>query len=274
MLLQDPVVRPLIFLILMFTFACLERMWPRRKRHSDVTPRWLGNIGILVVSTLVARILLPLAPVGAALWAQQSGVGLAHAVHLPGLVEGVAVFIALDLLIYFQHRLFHAVPLLWRVHRMHHTDLDFDVTTGIRFHPIEIFLSLVIKVGAVIALGAHPLAVILFEIVLNGTSLFNHSNLALPKHVDCLLRLGVVTPDMHRVHHSVRETETNSNFGFNLPWWDRLFGTYRAQPTDGHTEMTIGLDVFRDRRAVGLVHLLIQPFVNDTEGSHSDGVRS
>jgi sterol desaturase/sphingolipid hydroxylase (fatty acid hydroxylase superfamily) len=172
---------------------------------------------------------------------------------------GVSV-ILLDLAIYFQHVLFHAVPLLWRLHRMHHADLDIDVSTGLRFHPIEILLSMVIKLAVVIALGAPAVAVLIFEILLNATSMFNHSNVRMSEGFDRVLRWFVVTPDMHRVHHSVLARETNSNFGFNLPWWDRLFGTYRAQPAAGHEVMTIGIEQFRDPRELGLDRMLLQPF--------------
>ena len=261
MLLQDPLIRPFIFLALLVLFAVLEAQFPRRRRVLGQVQRWVGNFGILLVSTVIARVVLPIAPIGAALWAVQNETGLFNIIPMPVALEGVFAFLLLDLLIYGQHRVFHAVPLLWRIHRMHHTDMDFDVSTGIRFHPIEIFLSLIIKIIAVVAIGAHPLAVVVFEIALNGTSLFNHSNLALPASMDRAIRQIVVTPDMHRVHHSIRKDETNSNFGFNLPWWDYIFSTYRAQPADGHTKMTIGLDIFRDMRAARLVQLLIQPFI-------------
>ncbi len=266
MLAQDPILRPLLFLglALLFLFAILESYRPKRRRDHHRAPRWFGNIGVLVIGTVFARLILPVAPIGAAEWAFKNDIGLLNLVTGPRWIEGLVALLALDLLIYSQHRLFHGIPALWRIHRMHHTDLDFDVTTGIRFHPIEILLSLVIKITAVIALGAHSGAVILFEIVLNGTALFNHANLALPAPLDRTLRLFVVTPDMHRVHHSVHLEETNSNFGFNLPWWDYAFGTYRAQPQDGHSEMTIGLPIFRDERAIRLGRLLIQPFLTDT----------
>jgi sterol desaturase/sphingolipid hydroxylase (fatty acid hydroxylase superfamily) len=184
----------------------------------------------------------------------------------------VASVILLDLAIYFQHVLFHAVPLLWRLHRMHHADLDVDVSTGLRFHPFEILLSMVIKFAVVVALGAPATAVLLFEILLNATSMFNHSNIRFPVGFDRLLRWFVVTPDMHRVHHSIVSRETNSNFGFNLPWWDRLFGTYRAQPAAGHEAMTLGIEQFRDPRELGLDRMLLQPFRGDA-GSYPLGER-
>jgi sterol desaturase/sphingolipid hydroxylase (fatty acid hydroxylase superfamily) len=185
---------------------------------------------------------------------------LFNAIEVPGALAVIATVVALDLIIYLQHVMVHAVPALWRLHRMHHADLDFDVTTGARFHPIEIVLSMVIKLAAVVVLGAPPVAVVIFEVVLNATAMFNHGNLRLPAGVDRVLRLIVVTPDMHRVHHSVDPAETNSNFGFNLPWWDRLLGTYRAQPAAGHEGMTIGIEQFREAGDLRLDRMLIQPF--------------
>jgi sterol desaturase/sphingolipid hydroxylase (fatty acid hydroxylase superfamily) len=184
-------------------------------------------------------------------------------------------FVALDLVIYGQHVVFHKVPVLWRLHRMHHADLDIDVTTGLRFHPFEILISLGVKIAAVIALGIPVVAVLLFEVVLNATSMFNHANVSMPPALDRVLRLILVTPDMHRVHHSVVRRETDSNFGFNLPWWDRLFGTYRAAPDAGHTGMTIGLPVFRDPHELRLDRLLTQPFRNDANaGERGDRARA
>jgi sterol desaturase/sphingolipid hydroxylase (fatty acid hydroxylase superfamily) len=186
-------------------------------------------------------------------------------------VSIAASVILLDLAIYLQHVLFHAVPALWRLHRMHHADLDFDVSTGGRFHPIEILISMLIKVAVVIAFGIPVVAVLLFEVVLNATSTFNHANVSMPLALDRVLRWLVVTPDMHRVHHSVLRHETDSNFGFNMPWWDRLFGTYRAAPQEGHERMTIGLPVFRDPRELRLDRLLTQPFRNDVDDASEDG---
>jgi sterol desaturase/sphingolipid hydroxylase (fatty acid hydroxylase superfamily) len=183
---------------------------------------------------------------------------------MPQMQAGVVVsVIVLDLAIYLQHVLFHAVPALWRLHRMHHADLEFDVTTGLRFHPIEILLSMMIKLAVVAALGTPAVAVLIFEVLLNATSMFSHSNVRIPLGLDRVLRWFVVTPDMHRVHHSILSRETNSNFGFNVPWWDRLFGTYRPQPAAGHETMTIGIEQFRDPRELGLDRMLLQPFRGD-----------
>jgi sterol desaturase/sphingolipid hydroxylase (fatty acid hydroxylase superfamily) len=211
----------------------------------------------------MVRLAFPVLAVGVAGLAEARNWGLWHGLDAPFELAFVASLLALDLVIYAQHVLFHKLPLLWRLHRMHHTDLDFDVTTALRFHPLEIVLSMLIKLAAVVLLGAQPVAVMLFEVILNATAMFNHGNVRLPERWDRALRWLVVTPDMHRVHHSVRPEETDRNFGFNLPWWDRLFGTYRDQPRDGHAGMTIGLEYFRDRRATTLTGLLLQPFLNE-----------
>ena len=240
--------------------AIWEFVGSRRARTLRRSWRWPNNLGVLVADTLLVRILFPTTAVGLALIANAHGLGLFNVVPLPAWIGVVASVILLDLAIYFQHVLFHAVPALWRLHRMHHADLDIDVSTGLRFHPIEILLSMVVKLAVVLALGASALAVLLFEVLLNATSMFNHSNVRMQEGFDGVLRWFIVTPDMHRVHHSILAGETNSNFGFNLPWWDRLFGTYRAQPAAGHEAMTIGIDQFRDPRELGLDRMLLQPF--------------
>jgi sterol desaturase/sphingolipid hydroxylase (fatty acid hydroxylase superfamily) len=209
---------------------------------------------------VAARLTVPLAPVALAAIATDRGWGLLNQLDWPLWVEVLVAVLVLDLVVYLQHVLFHAVPALWRLHRMHHADTDIDATTGIRFHPLEIILSLGIKLAAVLALGPAAVAVLLFEVLLNGSAMFNHANLALPRRADALLRLVLVTPDMHRVHHSWHRDETDSNYGFCFPWWDRLLGTYRAQPRDGHTGMTIGLTDFRDPRELSVMRLLTQPF--------------
>lgn len=260
---ENTLLRPVLFIVLLALFAIAETLFPRRERTKPQARRWFGNLGLLVIGSIAARWLLPIVPLAAALWSRDQGVGLLNLTTLPLWISGLLAFLALDLLIYAQHRLFHHVPLLWRLHRMHHTDLDLDVSSGVRFHPLEILLSLALKIGAVVALGAPPIAVLIFEIVLNGTSMFNHANIALPRPVDAFLRLALVTPDMHRIHHSVLQDETDSNFGFNIPWWDRLFGTYKAEPRDGQTGLTLGLPIFRDDRALQLLPLLVQPFIDD-----------
>lgn len=240
--------------------AFWEWFAPRRRLTAGRRPRWPGNLGILAIDIIAVRLLVPTAAVGVAVIAATRGWGLFAALGLPGWAAIPLGVIALDLVIYTQHVVFHHVPLLWRLHRMHHADLDIDVTTGVRFHPLEILLSLAIKMAAVVTLGVPAPAVLIFEVLLNATSMFNHSNVALPLWLEPIARWIVVTPQMHQVHHSIERAETDSNFGFNLPWWDRLFGTYRAKPAAGEEGMTIGLPIFRDVAELRVVRLLTQPF--------------
>lgn len=248
------------FLGIFVLVALWELAGPRRTLSRPRWLRWYGNIGITVLNTLAVRLVIPLAPVALAVIAADRGWGVLNLVELPFWLAVVLAVLLLDLVIYLQHVMFHAVPALWRLHRMHHADLDFDVTTGFRFHTIEIVLSVLLKLAAVLVIGAPAAAVVIFEVLLNGTSMFNHGNVRLAPGLDRVLRWIVVTPDMHRVHHSDIPAETNSNFGFNLPWWDRLFGTYRAQPGLGHENMTIGLDAFREDSDLHLHNMLAQPF--------------
>ncbi len=235
-----------LFLGLFALIASWEAVIPRRARALTRRMRWSANLGLVAINTLLLRLLFPAAVVGMALFAQAHGWGVFNVFEAPGWLAVLVCVIVLDFFIWLQHVMFHAIPALWRLHRVHHADLDFDVTTGLRFHPFEILLSMLIKFAAIALLGPPVIAVIIFEVLLNATSMFNHGNLRLPTALDRALRLIVVTPDMHRVHHSIEEDETNSNFGFSLPWWDRLFGTYRAQPRAGHIDMTIGIGTFRD----------------------------
>ena len=244
----------------------LEALFPRRQRTESRPRRWASNLGLVAINATTLRVLFPLGAVGVALVADKEGWGLFNQAHMPGWLAVVLSIVALDLAIYLQHVMFHAVPVLWRMHMVHHADLDIDVTTGLRFHTFEIVLSLGIKLTAVVLLGAPALAVLVFEVLLNATSMFSHGNLQLPDWLDRALRLFLVTPDMHRVHHSVLAAETNSNFGFNLPWWDFLFGTYRDQPAAGHDKMTIGLQQIRDNRAVRLGGMLALPFTGEVGG--------
>jgi sterol desaturase/sphingolipid hydroxylase (fatty acid hydroxylase superfamily) len=236
---------------------------PRRTLSAGRLERWTSNLGLVALNTAALRLAFPMAAVGVAAIAADRGWGLFNAVAAPAWAAVLLSVVALDLAIYVQHVVFHKVPILWRLHRMHHTDVDIDTTTGIRFHPIEIGLSMAIKAAAIVALGAPPAAVIVFEVLLNATAMFNHGNVRLSPGIDRVLRRVVVTPDFHRVHHSVHRDETDSNYGFNLSVWDYAFGTYRAQPRDGHLGMTIGLDIFRDPRRRRIDQLLIQPFVSD-----------
>lgn len=235
---------------------------PRRVLTVPKLLRWINNIGIVVINSFLLRIIFPSAAVGVSIFAQKHGWGLFNYAQVSYTIAVILSVVALDFIIYLQHVMFHAVPVFWRIHRMHHTDLDFDVTTGIRFHPVEILLSMLIKSAGVVVLGPPVLGVIIFEVALNATSMFNHSNVRMLRGVDRILRWFVVTPDMHRVHHSIEMRETNSNFGFNLPWWDRLLGTYRPQPRMGHEGMTIGLEEFRDKkRCTMLPGMLSIPFI-------------
>ena len=243
--------------------AIWELLAPRRALTISKTARWFANLAIIFINAAVVRLLFPLLPVALALLAQKKGWGLLNYFDAPYWFAVIAGVIVLDLVIYLQHVMFHAVPALWRLHMMHHADLDFDVTTGLRFHPIEIILSGCIKLAAVVVFGPPATAVLIFEVLLNATSMFNHGNIRLPLSVDRVLRLFVVTPDMHRVHHSVVIRETNSNFGFSLPWWDRLLGTYCDQPAAGHQGMTIGLSQFRDAKRLTLPQMLTLPFTGD-----------
>src|SRR5262245_61598708 len=234
---HESTIRLTFFAGTLLLMSLWEALAPRRVWTTKRPARWFSNLALAVVNTLAVRFLVPVGAVGIALVAEERGWGLFHNVDVPSWLAVVLSVVALDLAIYIQHVMFHAVPLLWRLHMVHHADLDFDATTGVRFHTLEILLSLGIKAAAVVLLGAPAVAVVLFEVLLNLTSLFNHGNVRLPAWLDRVLRLVVVTPEMHRVHHSVLPRETNSNFGFNLPWWDRLFGTYKAQPAEGHEGM-------------------------------------
>ena len=241
----DGLVRLAIFAGVFLAMALIERAWPKRKLSASKRKRWLTNAGIAATSAVLLRLMAilaaPVAAVAAAFYAQANDLGLLNAVSWPVWIEVGIALIVLDLAIWFQHWVSHHVPIFWRLHKVHHTDRDIDVTTAVRFHPVEIGLSMIWKIVVVVPLGASPLAVFLFEVILNACAMFNHANIALPLGLDRLLRLLIVTPDMHRVHHSVVGREHDSNYGFNLSVWDRLFGTYRAQPEAGHQGMTIGL---------------------------------
>jgi len=257
---HETLIRLSAFGTVFFVMACWELVAPCRQLSTSKTRRWFNNLSIVIINTLLLRLIFPGAAVGMALLAGERHWGLLNNYPLPDGIALILAVIVLDLAIYLQHVMFHAVPALWQLHMVHHTDLDFDVTTGTRFHPVEIILSMLIKFSVISVLGASAAAVLIFEVLLNATAMFNHSNVTLPAGLDRLLRLIIVTPDMHRVHHSVIKDETNSNFGFNLPWWDRLLGTYRPQPTGGQRGMTIGLRPFRDPAQLTLPKMLLLPF--------------
>jgi sterol desaturase/sphingolipid hydroxylase (fatty acid hydroxylase superfamily) len=264
---SEPFIRLGIFLGIFAAVALWEALAPRRPRQFPRRARWVPNLALLAIDVALVRVLAPGAAIAVALAGEAHGWGLLNAMGTPAWLAVPVAVALLDLAIYFQHVMFHAVPALWRLHRVHHTDLDFDVTTGTRFHPVEILISTGVKCAAVAAIGAPALAVLVFEVLLNATSMFNHANARIPTGIDRWLRWLVVTPDMHRVHHSVDYDESSSNFGFNAPWWDRLFGTYRAQPAAGHEAMTIGVDAFRSAEDLRLDRLLVQPFL-DTPGGY------
>ena len=251
-----------VFFVILFAVALWETFQPRRTWHLSRTSRWTNHLLLSFINTLLVRLVIPLTVAVYALILESKGIGLLNWLPLPYWIAVITGVVMMDLAIYAQHVYFHKLNFFWRFHRMHHTDLDFDVTTGVRFHPIEIIISMVIKFAVVSVLGPPALALIVFEILLNATSMFNHGNVQIPLAVDRVLRCFIVTPDMHRVHHSIVKHETDSNFGFNLPWWDRLFGTYQNQPTEGHLKMTIGLPIFRADSENRIDRLISQPFRN------------
>ncbi|MBX9867611.1 MAG: sterol desaturase family protein [Burkholderiales bacterium] len=260
-LIHESSLRLCFFSVILILVALWEIIAPQRKLSISKTYRWVNNLSLVFLNTLLLRLIFPLAASGIALLAHEHGIGLFNYWQLSGWWVIIASVILLDFAIYLQHVLFHKVKILWKLHQVHHADLDYDVTTGARFHPLEIVLSLLIKFTIVLALGVPVVAVIIFEILLNATAMFNHGNIRLPRRVDEFLRLVVVTPDMHRVHHSVVWTELNSNFGFNLPWWDRLCKTYQAQPKLGQQKMIIGLNYVREANETqNLLAMVKMPF--------------
>ena len=270
---HEPAVRLGVFAGGLLVVAACEALAPRRERAVGRLARWPHNLSLVALNTLLVRVVVPISAVSLAALAEERGWGLFNGAVSLGWMTLLVSVALLDLAIYLQHIMFHAVPVLWRLHRMHHADLDFDVTTGVRFHPVEILLSTGYKLALVSVLGIPAIAVVVFEVLLNLGSMFNHANLWLPEPVDRALRWLVVTPDMHRVHHSVAPAETNSNFGFTLPWWDRLCGTYRAEPAAGHERMTIGLEDFRDPGYLRLDQLLVQPLLGESRSNAMTGRR-
>ena len=255
-------IRFIAFLSIISLVIVWEYMQPKRHLSQNKSKRWFNNIALVALDGLIVRLLLPLGAAGVALWTEEQQIGLLHQVNLGHAANVVLAIILLDMIIYWQHRLFHVAPILWRLHQVHHADRDIDVSTGLRFHPVEILISMLIKFSAVILLGVPATAVILFEVILNGMAMFNHGNIRLPKALDSLLRLLVVTPDMHRVHHSILKHETNSNYGFNISIWDRVFGSYHAQPDMGHEHMTIGLEQHQNEPTHSILWMLRLPFLS------------
>jgi len=267
---HEALIRLATFFGIFLLMASWESLAPLRPLTTSRPRRWLANLALSVLDTLLVRAVLPTAAVGVAMAATERGWGLLNLLGWPGWMLVPLAVVALDLVVYLQHVLFHALPLLWRFHMVHHSDLDVDVTTGVRFHPIEILASAAIKVAAVALLGAPALAVLVFEALLNATSMFNHSNVRMPRGVERILRWIVVTPDMHRIHHSADRRETDSNFGFNLPWWDRLLGTYRLHPFRGQQGLTLGLEQFREPGRLTLPRILALPFAGARKGPPGD----
>jgi sterol desaturase/sphingolipid hydroxylase (fatty acid hydroxylase superfamily) len=258
---HEPAIRVAAFLGIFLVMVVWEFLSPRRQQAVPRSARWPSNLGLVALNTLLMRLVLPTTAVGVAVAAEGKGLGLLNLLHLPDVVAFVLALVLLDLAICLQHVLFHKVPWLWRLHRMHHADVEVDATNGLRFHPIEILLSLGIKFALILIMGVPAAAVVVFEVLLNGLAVFNHSNVALAGWLDRKLRWFIVTPDMHRIHHSCYAEECSSNYGFNLTWWDRLFGTYRSLPRDGQAHMTLGLPEWRQRQWLRLDQMLLQPFV-------------
>ena len=257
---EEPSLRLSVFVIVLTIMALWEVLSPRRKRAYQRRDRWPGNLLLIVAGTLFLRVFFPLLAVDFAMLAEARGGGLLNLIELPGAFEFLLAIILLDMVVYWQHVAFHRIPGLWRLHQVHHTDRDLDATSALRFHPFEIGLSMVLKIFVVIVFGVSPLAVIVFEIILNATALFNHGNVQIPKKVDTALRKLIVTPDMHRVHHSVIPAEFNTNYGFNLSCWDRLFGSYKDAPEGGHRHMSIGQSAHQTHETTGLLFMLLLPF--------------
>jgi sterol desaturase/sphingolipid hydroxylase (fatty acid hydroxylase superfamily) len=270
---SEAAVRLTAFLAVFGAMAVWEIAAPRRRLAAARAGRWFANLCITVINILLVRLIFLILPVSVSIMARAKGWGLLNAFELPPWLTIVAGIILLDLVMYLQHVMFHIMPPLWRLHLVHHTDTDTDVTTGLRFHPFEIIITMAARLAAVSVIGPHPLAVVIFDIVLSSAVMFNHGNVRMPGRVDASLRYVVVTPDMHRVHHSVKRGETTSNFGFVLPWWDRMFGTYLAQPAAGHDEIKIGLDHYRDSNDLSLFRLLVLPVTADPGGYDISGLR-
>jgi sterol desaturase/sphingolipid hydroxylase (fatty acid hydroxylase superfamily) len=261
-------IRLISFVLIFILLALWEIRAPRRTLTTSKKWRWFNNLSIIAINPVLLRLVFPVLAIGMAQTAQANGWGLLNHFGTPSVIAMVVGIVAVDLVIYLQHVMFHAVPTFWRLHMVHHADLDCDLTTGLRFHPVEMVLSMILKITIIVALGPPVISVLAFEIILNGVAMFNHGNIKLPPSVDRFLRFCLVTPDMHRVHHSVIIRETNSNYGFNLSIWDRLFGTYLAQPSKGHEDMIIGLPQFRDHRRLTLPWLLILLFIGDLGNQH------
>lgn len=261
---NENTIRLSFFLSTLLIMGLWEIIAPKRALTVSKAIRWSNNLGLVFFNSFMMRLILPVTAVGLATFTANQGWGILNYYTIPLTLSVIISVIAMDFIIYLQHVLVHAVPVLWRLHRVHHADLDYDVTTGARFHTLEIFLSMLIKFATIAVLGPPVVAVIIFEVILNAMAMFNHANIGLPKTLDKALRWFVVTPDMHRIHHSIEEDETNSNFGFSISWWDRLFGTYKDQPRYGHIKMKIGIQNFTDVKQTNwITGMLAIPFVGN-----------
>ncbi|HMF11342.1 MAG TPA: sterol desaturase family protein [Gemmataceae bacterium] len=260
----EPIIRLGCFALVLVSMTIAELALPRRSLACRRPVRWASNLGLATLNVLIVRAVLPLGAVGVAFAAEAREWGLFNNLPVPRWLAVILAFLAFDFLIYLQHVMFHAVPALWRLHMVHHADHDVDFSTGLRFHPLEILLSMGIKCAAVVLLGAPALSVLLFEVALNATAVFSHGNVRMPGWLDRAVRFVFVTPDMHRIHHSAEAEETNRNFGFNFSWWDYLLGTYRAQPRESHERMALGLRQFPDERVERLPDMLALPFLGDS----------
>lgn len=270
LLAYEPALRTGIFLLVLSAMLVWEVLAARRLERIPRSSRWPGNFAAVVLGAITVRVVFPLTAAGLALMASDRGWGFLNQAEIPLYIAIPLSVLVLDIAVYFQHRMFHALPWLWRLHRMHHADLEFDASTGLRFHPIEVLLSMALKMLIVLLIGAPALAVLVFETLLSTTSLFNHGNVRLSHKLDQWLRFILVTPDMHRVHHSIIKRETDSNFGFCISWWDRWFRTYIDQPEKGHLDMKIGIENFRTENDLGLGQMLIQPFLNSDKDCRND----
>ncbi|MGP8153496.1 MAG: sterol desaturase family protein [Smithella sp.] len=262
---HEPIIRIAFFAAIFAIVSIAELFKPRRILTAPKQKRWINNLLLSLTGTVISRIIFPIFPVGVALFCVEKKWGLLNYYHFPPWIALICGIVLLDLTIYLQHMMFHLAPVFWRLHKVHHIDQDIDVTTGLRFHPLEIILSMMIKISVVAAIGASPVSVVIFEILLNGTTMFNHGNLNIPRAADSLIRLLIVTPDMHRVHHSVIRKETNSNYGFNFSWWDRIFNTYKKAPDGGHEHMKIGLNGYHELKYLQLLPMLTVPFETSRE---------
>ncbi|MCM1991213.1 sterol desaturase family protein [Oceanirhabdus seepicola] len=251
------------FLGTLVIMIILQKVKPRRKWEFSFWKRGFSNISIVILNNLLIFLVLPLVPIKMAFIVQEKGIGLLNNINIFKWIKVLIEVLLLDMLVYWQHRIFHKIGFLWKLHKMHHVDLELDSTTGVRFHPIEIIISTLLKVGLIALIGASPISVVIFEIILNSASLFNHANIYISLKADKILRKVLITPDMHRVHHSIHMNERNSNFGFSVPWWDFIFKSYKAQPKGGHVNMKLGIEDMPEEKYTYFPGMLLVPFITN-----------